>query len=126
MIALKFSAPATLPPGKYPATLTNLAEGEGKFGDYIDWTFEVNDADGDPKQVSRRTSTKTGLGSVARILVESLLGRSVALDEEVDLNGLIGKAVELEIETNANGYDSIINARPIVPGGEVTVDSIAF
>ncbi len=129
MTALKFNAPAALPPGTYVVTLISLGEGVGKFGDYIDWTFEVNDPDGDATQVSRRTSTKTGHGSVARVFVESLLGRPVALDEEVDLDGLIGHTLNVAIETNANGYDHIVNATPIIPDGTVTdgvVDDIAF
>ena len=120
MTALKFSAPAALPPGKYPATLVGIDEGEGKFGEYLDWQFEVTDPDGDTKPINRRTSTKTGAGSIARVIVEALLGRSVQLDEEVDLNGLIGQTLELEIETNANGYDTVVNATPLVPGGTVT------
>ena len=126
MTALKFIAPATLPPGKYSATLVNIAEGMGKFGDYLDWEFEVTDPDGDTKPINRRTSTKTGVGAIARVFVESLLGRSVWIDEEVELNSLIDQTCELEIEPNANGYDHIVNAMPIVPGGTVTADDIAF
>lgn len=126
MTTMTFSAPAALPPGKYPATLVAIGEGEGKFGPYLDWEFEVADPDGNAKQVSRRTSTKTGNGAIARVLVEALLGRTVALDEEVDLDGLVGHTVELEVETNANGYDHIIDARPLVAGGTVTADDIAF
>ncbi len=124
MATMKFSAPAALPPGTYPAPLINI--GEGKFGEYLDWEFEVTDPDGDTKPINRRTSTKTGTGSVARVIVEALLGRGVQLDEEVDLNALIGQALELEIETNANGYDTVVNATPIVPGGTVTVDDVPF
>lgn len=126
MTTMKFSAPAALPPGKYPATLVNIGEGEGKFGEYLDWEFEVTDPDGDTKLISRRTSTKTGVGAIARVFVEALLARSVQLDEEVDLDALIGKTCELEIEPNQNGYDSVVNATPIVPGGTVTADDIAF
>jgi hypothetical protein len=132
MPALTFSAPKTLPPGRYPAILVDIGEGEGKFGDYLDWEFDVEDPDGEAKRVSRRTSTKTGFGAVARVFVEALLGRMVAFDEEVDLNGLIGRTVELDIETNDNGYDTVIGARPIAPdgtldgGAEATVDDVAF
>ncbi len=126
MATMKFSAPAALPPGNYPATLINIGEGEGKFGEYLDWEFSVVDPDGHDKAISRRTSTKSGNGSIARTLIESLLGRSVKLDEEVDLNGLIGHELELDIEPNANGYDSVTNATAIVPGGTVTADDIAF
>jgi len=126
MTALKFSAPQALPPGRYPASLVDIATGEGKFGDFLDWSFEVEDPDGRGKTISRRTSTKTGSGAIARVLVESILGRSVQLDEEVDLDALIGKVCELEVETNANGYDHVVNAMPIVPGGTVTVDDMAF
>lgn len=125
---LKFSAPKALPPGKYIGSLVEIGEGDGKFGPYLDWEFEVADPDGEAKQVSRRTSTKTGFGAVARVFVEALLGRSVALEEEVDLNSLIGRTVELEIETNENGYDTVAGARAIVPGAtvEATIDDIAF
>jgi hypothetical protein len=125
---LKFSAPAALPPGKYFGTLVSIGEGDGKFGPYLDWEFEVADPDGEAKQVSRRTSTKTGFGAVARVFVEAMLGRSVGHDEEVDLNGLIGRTVELDIGSNDNGYDTVTDARPIVPGGtvEATIDDIAF
>lgn len=127
MTTMKFSAPKALPPGAYPAALLNLGEGEGKFGPFLDWTFELDDADGEATQVSRRTSTKTGPGSIARVLVEALLGRDVQLDEEVDLDGLMGRRAVLEIETNANGYDHIVNAMPGGPGGTgVSVDDIAF
>jgi len=130
MTTMKFSAPAALPPGRYPATLVDITEGEGgKFGPYIDWSFEVEDPDGRGKTISRRTSTKTGSGSIARVLVESMLGRSVELDEEVDLDALIGKVYELEVEPNQNGYDSVTNAHPIIPGGTMTredVDEVAF
>jgi len=126
MTTMKFSAPAALPPGKYPAAIVNIGEGEGKFGDYLDWEFEVTDPDGDTKPISRRTSTKTGAGSIARVIVEALLGRGVQLDEEVDLNALIGHELELEIETNANGYDTVVNATPLVPDGTVTADDLAF
>lgn len=129
MVTMKFSAPPTLPPGRYPATLLGIDEGDGKFGPYLDWEFSVTDPDGNDKSISRRTSTKSGSGSIARTLIESLLGRSVKLDEEVDLDGLVGHACTLEIETNANGYDHVVNAWPIIPGGTMTatdVDDIAF
>ncbi len=129
MTTMKFSAPQALPPGRYPASLVDIATGEGKFGDFLDWSFEVEDPDGRGKTISRRTSTKTGSGSIARVLVESMLGRSVELDEEVDLDALIGKVCELEVEPNQNGYDSVTNAHPIIPGGTMTredVDEVAF
>ena len=126
MTTMKFSAPAALPPGTYPAMLADITEGEGKFGEYLDWEFQVTDPDGETKPINRRTSTKTGTGSVARVIVEALLGRGVQLDEEVDLDTLVGRALELEIETNVNGYDTVINATPLVPDGTVTADDVPF
>jgi len=124
MVTMKFSAPPTLPPGRYPATLLGIDEGDGKFGPYLDWEFSVVDPDGQDKAISRRTSTKSGNGSIARTLIESLLGRSVKLDEEVDLDGLAGHACTLEIETNANGYDSVSNAFPAGTAVAVDVDDL--
>jgi|GEM_PF-4453709 len=123
MTALKFSTPKSLPPGRYPATLVDVSEGEGKFGPYLEWTFDALDPDGSPKQVSRRTSTKTGSGAIARVLVESLLARTVRVDEEVDPGGLIGKGLDIEIETNANGYDHVVNAWP---AGTSQSDEVSF
>lgn len=124
MATMTFSAPAALPPGRYGAVLGNVVSGEGKFGPFLDWQFDVVDADGNQKQVSRRTSTKTGTGAIARVIVEALLGRSVRLDEEVDLDGLIGRELLLEIETNQNGYDSVANAFPAK--GAADVDDLPF
>lgn len=126
MVTMKFSAPPTLPPGRYPATLLRIGEGEGKFGSYLDWEFTVADPDGNDKTISRRTSTKSGLGSIARVLIESLLGRSVELDEEVDIDSLVDRGCQLEIETNANGYDSVANAFPAGKAAAVDVDEVAF
>jgi len=100
-------------PGTYYATLDSIGEGNGKFGDYFDWNFDVTGPAG-IVEVNRRTSQKMTPNSIARQFVEGLVGHPLAKGEAIDLDSLQGKQCKVAVTTNENGYSTIAAVYPII------------
>ena len=85
-----------LPPGTYPAVITDVVlRGEGDRP-YLLWFFEVRHGNR-TTLVRRPTSLHFGPKSTARAIAEAALGRKVRPGESVDTNDLLGCRVRVVV-----------------------------
>ncbi len=91
----EYEAEKIVAPDVYEATVKAFSFGEGSFGDYVKIVFTINSGTYEgvdktliaSKKMQRSSKGPTKLMEIA----ETLLGRSLEVSEEFDLDSLIGK-----------------------------------
>jgi hypothetical protein len=111
-MSLRFTATASerkpLPAGMYPARLADVEQREKDGRPFLLWVFAVQTKDGERK-LSRPTSTTFGRGSVARDIVEALLGRPMADGETVDADELLDRPCRVVVQVAVDGQGRPVN-----------------
>jgi hypothetical protein len=91
----QFEAEKIIAPDIYDAEVKSFSFGEGNFGDYVKITFAVSSGayEGTIKTMlaSKKQQKSTKGPTKLMALAETLLGRSLQMDEEFDLETLINK-----------------------------------
>jgi hypothetical protein len=85
--------------GEYPAKFTGYDARETQFGDAVIMSFELMDEEHHGITVSGMASQKLSPKSKLRGWIEGMLGRALAVGENVNIDALIGSKVMLYITT---------------------------
>ena len=80
----------------YPAELVQIEDGEGGFGEYYKFIFEITEESvyqGEQRTLlaSRKLSRSPKGGSKLLNILEALAGNKLELEEEVDIDDYLGK-----------------------------------
>jgi hypothetical protein len=102
------SSSAPLEPGLYHASLTAIEARHGDLGEYLRWTFSVDEDDREV-EVSALTSTKFSTTAKARKYAEALLGRTIKNGEELAPNELYGCGCLLVITVDTLNDGGTVN-----------------
>jgi hypothetical protein len=105
----------------YPAKLTEIRDGEGNFGEYYKFIFEITDEstyEGEQRTLlaSRKLSRSPKGASKLLDILEALKGNKLQLEEEVDIDDFIGKKCRILVE-EAKERDGIMiqNIAKVLP-----------
>jgi hypothetical protein len=85
-----------LPPGTYPAVITDVVLREEGDRPYLLWSFEARHGNR-TVLVRRPTSLHFGPRSTARAIAEAALGRRIRPGESIDTNDLLGYRVRVVV-----------------------------
>lgn len=89
----------TVPQGTYEAVITKVEEASSEKGPYLKWHFDAL-VSGEAKSIVGVSAMTLDPGSRTRIWVENLCGRSLATNEEIDLDRLVGRGCKIEVSIN--------------------------
>ena len=106
------------PPGSHPATFVDIEEGEGEYGPYWRWFFEV-DVEGDTIEFVALSSAKLGSRSKGGRWLKGLRGGPSEPGELVDFDDLRGTECEVVIEENDEGFARLTSVLPAKKKGKV-------
>jgi len=115
MPKLKATAGIDIDDGVYPATLVEVRVEDPTVNSpnqsqWLKWIFIVQDGSGDPPEMSVPSSYNFTPKSKARGWVESLLGRKMDLDEEIDTDTLCPRDCQVTIKNDAtSGFARIVD-----------------
>jgi hypothetical protein len=103
-----------LPAGLYPAKVVSIekkspTDPSAGFGDYLRWTFLVQQANGTPTTLSANSSTATGPKSKAHKWATAILGAAPKAGQPVDL---AGRYCQLSLIVNEDGFNRIDTILP--------------
>lgn len=103
-----------LPAGLYPAKVVSIekkspTDPTSGFGDYLRWTFMVQQANGIPTPLSANSSTATGPKSKAHKWATAILGTAPKPGQPVDL---AGRYCQLSLIINEEGFNRIDTILP--------------
>jgi len=115
-------APNPIPEGLYKASVIDIEEGNGNYGDYLRLRFEI--IDGDHKGTSRTlvaskkiTVSKNGKTSKLYGIVKALTKIEPVADGEFDIESLKGKTCQILVkngpEKNGITYQEITDVMPL-------------
>ncbi len=87
----------------YPAELVQIEDGEGSFGEYFNFVFEITKEStyqGEQRTLlaSRKLTRSPKGGSKLLNVLEALAGKKLELDNEVDVDDYIGKKCRILVE----------------------------
>lgn len=123
MIKVKeVEAPNPIPEGLYRASVIEIEEGTGSFGDYVIIRFEI--IDGDHKGISRTlvaskkiTTSKNGNTSKLYGIIKALTKVEPAMNGDFDIETLKGKTCQMLVkngpEKNGITYQEIKDVMPL-------------
>lgn len=103
-----------LPAGLYQAKVVSIEkkapnDPSSGFGDYLRWTFLVQQANGVPTTLSANSSTATGPKSKAHKWATAILGSAPLPGKPVDL---AGRYCQLSLIVNEEGFNRIDTILP--------------
>lgn len=105
MTVKETEAPKPIPEGLYKATVINIEEGTGEFGDYLKFTFEI--IEGEQKGVARTSvaskklsRSKSGKTSKLFDYVKALTKSDPKSGEVLDIEGLKGKTCQIFVKND--------------------------
>lgn len=103
-----------LPAGLYQARVVSIekkspTDPSSGFGDYLRWTFLVQQANGTPTTLSANSSTATGPKSKAHKWATAILGAAPRAGQPVDL---AGRYCQLSLIINEEGFNRIDTILP--------------
>lgn len=92
-----------IPGDVYPAKLVRIDDGEGGFGEYYKFVFEISEESayqGEQRTLlaSRKLSRSPKGGSKLLNILEVLAGNKLELDEEVDVDDYVDKKCRILVE----------------------------
>ena len=106
------------PEGSHPATFVDIEEGDGEYGSYWRWFFEV-DVDGDTVGFVALSSAKLGSRSKGGRWLKGFRGGPGEPGELVDFDDLRGTECVITIEENDEGFARLISVLPAKKKGRV-------
>jgi len=102
----QYEAEKVIPADIYESIVKSFSLGEGSFGDYVRVEFSINSGayDGVTKSLlaSKKLQKSTKGTSKLMNLAETLLGRSLEINEDFDLDTLIGKKCRIVLGESVN------------------------
>lgn len=105
-------SPKPIPEGLYKASVKEISEGTGQYGDYLKFIFEITE--GEHKGVTRSavaakklSKTKDGKASKLFEFVKALSKKELDSGESLDLEGLVGTACHILVK-NDKEKDGIV------------------
>jgi hypothetical protein len=119
-MTLKMKAQEHEPPdqGIYRARLLDLQEGEGQFGPFVKWYFELLEEGYEGQTIRGQSSIPEIFTAATKTWqwAQALLGRPIRPGEEIDLKGLIGNECMLTLghkETERGTFATVEAVNPI-------------
>ena len=86
--------------GIYSAKFKNAEKKEGKFGDYYVFSFSVTSGKFKGKSVNGNCPAIVEIKSKTHKWISSILGKTIDVDDEIDLDDLAGKECKIAVEHN--------------------------
>lgn len=121
MLKVKETESVMVPEGLYKATVKQIEEGTGTFGDYLKFIFEISE--GENKGVTKSsiaskklTRSKSGKASKLYDYVEAITKVTPTAGEDLDIEQLLGKPCQILVkndkEKDGITYQSISMVMP--------------
>jgi hypothetical protein len=119
-MALTMRAQVHEPPdqGIYRAKLVDLQEGEGQFGPFVKWFFELLEEDYEGQTIRGQSSVPESFTAGTKMWqwAQGLLGRAIQPGESIDLEDLIGNECMLTLghkETDRGTFATVDAVNPV-------------
>jgi hypothetical protein len=103
LVVKEAQAPDPIPEGLYKATVKNVEEGSGEYGDYLKFIFEISE--GKQKGVERNliaskklSKSTNGKSSKLYGVVKALNKESLEEGQEVIFDNLVGKPCQILVK----------------------------
>jgi hypothetical protein len=105
-------------PGIYHARLVDVQEGEGQFGPFVKWFFELLEEGYGDQTIRGQSSIPETFTSATKTWqwAQSIRGRIIQPGEEIDLKGLIGNECMLTLghkETDHGIFATVGAVNPV-------------
>lgn len=108
----EIESPRPIPEGLYKASVLEISEATGQFGEYVKFIFEISD--GEYKGVTRSavaakklSKSKDGKASKLFEFVKALSKKDLDSGDSLDLEGLVGTACHILVK-NDKEKDGIV------------------
>jgi hypothetical protein len=105
-------------PGIYRARLVDVQEGEGQFGSFVKWFFELLEEGYEDQTIRGQSSIPETFTAATKMWqwAQSIRGRTIQPGEEIDLKGLIGNECTLALghkETDHGTFATVEAVNPV-------------
>lgn len=121
ILKVKETESVMIPEGLYKATVKQIEEGTGNFGDYLKFIFEISEGEfmGVIKNTiasKKLTTSKSGKSSKLYDIVEAINKEKPTANEDLDIEELLGKSCQILVkndkEKDGITYQSISMVMP--------------
>lgn len=112
-----------IPADIYPAKLVSITEGDGDFGKYFKLEFEITDGSysGEKRTIIASDKLSRGQKGGSKLLgiLETLTGKQLDFDQEIDLESYLGSKCRILVaEAVTKGDIQIQNVEKVMPPKE--------